>query len=103
MTLHANSTVRDAVGARDGEHTECFECERLRSERDELEAKCVYLTNELILQNMRHMGGQKDRLFFQDYDGTFRINEAAFVVMDDHKRAIIHDILTKFAIPCQDE
>ena len=59
--------------------------------------------NELILQNARHMEGQKDKLFYQDYDGTFRINEAAFVVMDDHKRAIIHDILTNYGSPRQEE
>ena len=72
----------------------CPECARLRAECERLKAECDYLKNELILQNQRHMSDRKERLFVQDYDGTFRINEAAFAVMDDHKWAIVTDILT---------
>ena len=75
-------------------HAKCSECDRLRAERDQLMAERDYLINELRLQHDFHMSERKERLFLQDYDGTFRINEAAFETMDDHKWAIVHDILT---------
>lgn len=75
-------------------HTECSECDRLRAERDRLKTECEYLKNEMRLQHDFHMSERTERLFLQDYDGTFRINEAAFKVMDENKWAIVHDILT---------
>ena len=105
--MHAESIVKDNENARGeehlSEHTECSECERLRAECDRLEAECDYLKIEMRLQHDFHMSERRERLFLQDYDGSFRINEAAFKVMDAHKRAIVHNILVNYTPPSQEE
>ena len=103
MALYRESMGKASENDRDNEHhlkfLECSECDRLRAECDQLMGICKDLENELRLQNDRHMSKHKERILIQDFDGTIRMNPAAFRVMDDRKRAMLHAILSSSHIP----
>ena len=81
----------------------CRECARLKAECERLKAQCEYLKIEMRLQHDFHMSEHRERLFIQDYDGTIRMNTAAFEVMDAHKWAIVHDIIVNYTPPPHEE